>query len=246
MQKKNLRTLSGEENRMIKIERKDTEKTELAIEDLQRARKSGGTYNTENVNAALIQIFHGKCYICENKNATSYQIEHLIPHRGKSELKYDWQNLFWSCAHCNNMKLDKYEPILDCTKASVEKMITFRKTGYFGTDEKLEFTAVDENSEAVKNTISLLEDVYYGTTPQKRVEARVIRRNLRKELSKFKEYVREYQESEDEEEKEDMGYLIKKELGDNSEFTAFKRWLIWDNEIYSELGKYIPKSALKE
>lgn len=63
---------------------------------------------------------------------------------------------------------------------------------------------------------------------------------MRKNISEFKEYVREYQEAEDEDEKEDIGYLLKKELKDSSAFTAFKRWLIWDNEIYSELEKYIP------
>lgn len=127
---------------MIRIERKNTPKAQLAIADLQKAYKSGGTYNTDNVNAAL----------------------------------------------------------------------------------------------------SLLKDAYYGTTPQKKIEARIIRKTLRKELAEFKEYVREYQEAEDEEEKEDAEILIRKELKDSSAFTAFKRWLIWDNEIYSELEKYIPEN----
>ena len=230
------------EQRMIRIERKNTPKAQLAIADLQKAYKSGGTYNTDNVNAALKEMFHGKCYICENKAITSYQIEHLIPHRENKELKYDWENLFWSCAHCNNIKLAKYEPILDCTKENVERLIAFRKKGYFGTDETLEFVSLVEDSEAVKNTVSLLKDAYYGTTPQKKIEARIIRKTLRKELAEFKEYVREYQEAEDEEEKEDAEILIRKELKDSSAFTAFKRWLIWDNEIYSELEKYIPEN----
>ena len=42
--------------------------------------------------------------------------------------------------------------------------------------------------------------------------------------------------------KEDAEILIKKELKDSSAFTAFKRWLIWDNGIYSELEKYIPEN----
>ena len=108
---------------MIRINRKNTEKTRLAIADLQKARKSGKTYNTKPVNAALVETFHGKCYICENKKATAYQIEHLIPHRDNRKLKYDWENLFWSCAHCNNIKSDKYEPILDCTKENVERLV---------------------------------------------------------------------------------------------------------------------------
>lgn len=58
----------------------------------------------------------------------------------------------------------------------------------------------DDNA-AIRNTILLLNDAYYGTTPQKKMEARIIRKTLRKDLSKFKEYVREYQEAENEEEK---------------------------------------------
>ena len=198
---------------MIKIERKETEKTEQAIADLQKANDNESTYNIESVNRALREVFHGKCYICENKAAT--------------------------CAHCNNIKSDKYESIIDCTKEPVEKMIAFRKKGYFGTDEKLEFIPIDKEREDVKNTIALLEAVYYGTTPQKKIEAQIIRKTLRQNLSNFKEYVREYQETEDKEEKEDIGYLLKKELRDSAAFAAFKRWLIWDNEMFSEIEQFI-------
>ena len=96
---------------MIKMERKRTEKSK------------NGSYNTPEVNAALKELFHGKCYICENKQITSYQIEHLVSHRGNVDLKYDWNNLFLACAHCNNTKLDKFEPIIDCTKENVEELI---------------------------------------------------------------------------------------------------------------------------
>ena len=88
-----------------------------------------------------------------------------------------------------------------CTQEEVENLIAFRKKGYFGTDEKLEFVPLVEENESVENTVSLLKAVYYGTTPQKEIEARIIRKALRKNLSEFKEYVREYQEEGNEEEK---------------------------------------------
>ena len=223
---------------MIKVERKSSEKAEKAIESLRREKARSGSYNTPEVNAALREMFHGKCYICENKQITSYQIEHLVSHRGNADLKYDWNNLFLACAHCNNTKLDKYEPIIDCTKENVEALIAFRRTGYFGTDEKLLFEKLDDRIE-VENTIKLLQEVYYGSTPQKKMESTILRRMLRKELSAFKEYVREYHEGE-EEEKEDLKYLLQKELRDSSPFAAFKRWLIRDNrEVYAELLGYI-------
>lgn len=223
---------------MIKVERKLTDKAQKAIESLEEAKAKNASYNTLEVNSALREMFHGKCYICENKEITSYQIEHLIPYRGNKELKYDWNNLFLSCAHCNNIKLDKYVPIIDCTKENVEEYIAFRKKGYFGTEEELVFEKLDSRKETI-NTVKLLEEVYYGFTPQKKMESKILRRTLRKELSQFKEYVREYQEAEDEE-KEDLKYLIKKQLEDSSPFAAFKRWLIRDNkESYSELLPYI-------
>lgn len=223
---------------MIKVERKSSEKAEKAIESLRREKARSGSYNTPEVNAALREMFHGKCYICENKQITSYQIEHLVSHRGNADLKYDWNNLFLACVHCNNTKLDKYEPIIDCTKENVEALIAFRRTGYFGTDEKLLFEKLDDRIE-VENTIKLLQEIYYGSTPQKKMESTILRRMLRKEFSAFKEYVREYHEAEDEE-KEDLKYLLQKELQDSSPFAAFKRWLIRDNrEVYAELLGYI-------
>ena len=102
---------------MIKVERKDTEKARVAILALQKAKQRGSDYNTPKVNEALKEMFRKKCYICENKDGiSSYQIEHLTPHRDNADLKYDWKNLFLSCAHCNNIKNAKYVPILDCSE----------------------------------------------------------------------------------------------------------------------------------
>lgn len=223
---------------MIKVERKTTEKAKRAIDALKIEKARNGSYNTSEVNEALREMFHGKCYICENKQITSYQIEHLVPHRGNIDLKYDWNNLFLACAHCNNIKLDKFDPIIDCTKENVEELIAFRKRGYFGIDEELVFDVLDHRPE-IKNTVKLLHEVYYGSTPQKKMEATIIRRLLRIELSNFKEYVREYMEAEDEE-KEDLKYLLQQQLRDDSPFVAFKRWLIRDNsDTYPELLSYI-------
>lgn len=223
---------------MIKVERKLTEKAKKAVESLQNAKAKNGPYNTPQVNAALREMFHGKCYICENRDVTSYQIEHLKPHRGNADLKYDWNNLFLSCAHCNNTKRDKYDPIIDCTRENPEERIAFRKKGYFGIAEELIFENLDSGEETI-NTVKLLQEVYYGSTPQKQMEAKILRRTLRKELLVFKEYVREYQESE-EEEKEDLRCLLKQHLGNSSPFAAFKRWLIRDHkEAFPELVRYI-------
>ncbi len=214
---------------MIRYNRLDTEKARAAEKSLEEAEASNKSYNAPEVNGALKEMFRGKCYICENKEGiSSFQIEHLKPHKGDAELKYDWNNLFWSCAHCNNIKNAKYDPILDCTKVDVDKKIAFRKEGYFGKDEKFQFIPLEEGAE-IENTVALLYEAYYGSTPQKKVEAANIRKALRRSLSDFKNLIREYCEAEDYD-KEDMRCLIHKELGQGSPFTAFKRWLIWDNK----------------
>lgn len=223
---------------MVKFERKETEKARLAIALLQKAKEKKSTYNTPEVNEALCEIFHGKCYICENKNATSSQIEHLRAHKENIDLKYDWNNLFWSCAHCNNIKSDKFEPILDCTKEEIDNVIAFRKEGYFGTDERLVFEPLDNRPETI-NTVQLLNAVYNGTTAQKKIEARVLRKGVREELAKFKGMIRDYEDAEGED-KEDLRLYVKKELKNNSAFTSFKRWLIKDHkEYFSEFLAYL-------
>lgn len=86
----------------------------LATEKL----KKSGTYRCGDVHTRLQNDFHNKCYICEEKDISSINIEHFRPHEGKNiDLKFDWNNLFFACAHCNNTKLanPKYDLILNCT-----------------------------------------------------------------------------------------------------------------------------------
>lgn len=225
---------------MVKFERTKTEKSQKAIKSLEEQKSKGknGTCNTPEVNSALQEMFYGKCYICERKGLEAMEIEHLVPHREDLDLKYNWNNLFLACHHCNNTKGAKYDPILDCTKEEVDRKIAFRKTGYFGKDEKFVFDILEQTEKTI-NTQKLLENVFYGSTPQKEMESKVLRKALRKELSKFKNQVREYKEAE-EWEKEDLRCLMKRELSEKSEFAAFKRWLIRDNkERYPELNTYI-------
>ncbi len=172
-------------------------------------------------------MFHRKCYICESKECSSFQIEHLMSYKRNVELKYDWNNLFLSCAHCNNIKSAKYEPILDCTQIDVDSKIAFRKKGHFGSDEVYEFQAMEDGIE-IQNTIELLNEIYHGKTEQKKLEAVQIRQKLRRDLYEFKIMIREYEEAE-ETDKEDLKYAIRKEVGAGAAFAAFKRWLLWDN-----------------
>ena len=68
--------------------------------------KANGSYEKTDVVEQLRKDFHNKCYICEIDKLQDPQVEHLRPHfNGKNkDLKFDWNNLFWSCGHCNGVK----------------------------------------------------------------------------------------------------------------------------------------------
>lgn len=215
---------------MVKVEREsNSEKIIKAKEILDKEKnKNNGNYNQPEVVDALKVVFNNKCYLCENKKITSYNIEHLKPHRNEDKnLKFLWENLFLACAHCNNIKSDKYENILDCTEIEVDKLISFRKIGSFAWEEKIEIIGLNEDK-AVKETVELLEKIYEGNTFLKTMESLNIRKELREEIHDFINAINEYQET-DGEDKEDAKFLVRKHLKSNSPFAAFKRWIVRDN-----------------
>lgn len=229
---------------MIKIERNlESPKIAKAIEILEKEKvKLHGSYDKPEILDALKIVFNKKCYICENKRITSYNIEHLRPHKKKNiDLKFSWENLFLACAHCNNIKLDKYEKILDCTKVDVDELISFRKRGNFSWDEDIEIIAL-QHSREIEETADLLQKVYSGTTEMKKLEWSNIRKELRNEIVKFIDAVNDFKES-DGEDKEDAKNLIKRHLKSNSPFAAFKRWIVRDNN--ENLGEFLQEDGLK-
>lgn len=230
--------------RMIKFNRNLNKKEIIRAKEVlnEQKNKNNGDYNKSEVIEALKIVFSRKCYICENKNITSYNIEHLRPHRRiNNDLKFDWDNLFLACAHCNNIKSGGYINILDCTKIDVDELISFRKKGNFSWEEKIEIIGLN-NTKEVLETVDLLNKVYNGTTSAKKLESFNIKKQLREELQNFIGYINEYSESEGEE-REDIMFLIKKELKPSSSFTAFKRWIIRDNK--DKLKEFLEQDGIK-
>ena len=55
------------------------------------------SYNEPDTIQKLKEIFYDKCYICEIQGLQDGVPEHLIPHNGDINLKFNWDNLFWAC-----------------------------------------------------------------------------------------------------------------------------------------------------
>lgn len=105
---------------MVKVERTPRAPDSLAEEK----QKANGKYNLPDVVELLYHDFRGKCNICEMDKLQSSEVEHLKPHHNGQfkDRKFDWNNLFLSCPHCNSVKNQaKYDDmILDCCKTDPE------------------------------------------------------------------------------------------------------------------------------
>lgn len=216
------------------------EKSQPAPECLEVEKaKSNGDYKCANVLERIKNDFKNKCYICEYKEPLVINVEHFRPHQGDINLKFNWNNLFWSCSHCNNIKLANYDNILDCTDNThdVENKLKyiFKPFPY----EQVQIIELDNSAETIM-TRDLLTAVYNGTTKLKSIESANLRNKLLEEIMDFQRLLFDY--FRDTNSQEDINYFLIKIRGHvhrASNFTAFKRWVILENEkLKDEFEKY--------
>ncbi|MCI8300351.1 MAG: hypothetical protein HFI69_08380 [Lachnospiraceae bacterium] len=140
---------------MVKIKRSFPAPESLKEE----AKKANGKYDKQDVILRLKEDFHNKCYICEMTELQDPNVEHLYPHKnGKyMERKFDWENLFWSCGHCNRIKNNsKYdEGILDCCKQDPEECLRFDLN-----DDSVIIKVADNNDLIQKRTAELIIEAF--------------------------------------------------------------------------------------
>ena len=53
-------------------------------------------YDSKDVWEELSKVFHKKCYICETSEPQDINVEHFVPHQDDEDLKFDWNNLYFS------------------------------------------------------------------------------------------------------------------------------------------------------
>jgi len=200
--------------------------------------KKDGDYKCGKVLSRLKKDFMNKCYICEF-TPLSINVEHFRPHKKDKDLKFSWDNLFYSCGHCNNTKLAKYDDILDCTKLEddIENKIKYILNPFPAESIKVEALNSEESTVSTK---SLIEAVFNGTTKMKKIESANLRNFLLKDIEKFNKYIQRYQNLTDSNDKEHFLDKIKSNLDKSSNFVSFKRWIIRENQsLLKEFGKYI-------
>jgi hypothetical protein len=178
---------------MVHFEKSQPAPDCLAIE---KGKKSGD-YKCGNVLERLKVDFKNKCYICEQKAPIAINVEHFVSHKGDENLKFDWNNLFWSCSHCNNSKLGSYDNLLNCTVSSdnVETAIHYSLKPF--PFELPSFKVLNNNAKTVQ-TKELLEAVYVGKTKLKLIESANLRDLLLTEIQDFQKWLTDYFKSDSE------------------------------------------------
>lgn len=155
------------------------------------------------------------------------QVEHLKPHfNGKyMERKFDWNNLFWSCGHCNGVKNQrKYDDhIIDCCNSDPEKRIYFRLH-----EGNTDVTAINLEDYDARMTAELVTEVFNITNSGMRVYKSDFRfKELNKEMNKLYDTLEELDQT------PNSAFALKKLqalIRKESRFAAFKRCYIRENK----------------
>ena len=228
---------------MVNVVKSSVVPASLATEKL----KVSGSYRMADVVEQIFTDFNNKCYLCEEKEITNINVEHFKPHRNANvDLKFDWANLFYCCAHCNNVKGDRieFDNILNCTLESddvLNKVKLKIEAMPFG---EIQVIPLDDD-EATQNTALLLSRIYNGETPLKLLEGVNLRKRIIREVNEFINLLFDFDdETNTPEEKEDYRNKLRRKLSEKSPFTAFKVWTIRGKpELLAELGDFIPTVA---
>ncbi len=216
------------------------EKSQPAPECLvSEQAKASGDYKCGDTLDRIKDDFKNKCYICEYKEPVTINVEHFKPHRGNRNLMFSWENLFWSCGHCNNIKLDGYTDIINCTDSNenIETRIKISIKAF--PMEQVNVEPLDTNPSTL-STVELLNSVYNGTTKLKTIESNNLRTKIQTDIADFRKYLFDY--FDDDLDGRDKRYCllqIKKHLRRSSNFTLFKRVIVRENPVLrNEFEKY--------
>jgi len=185
-------------------------------------------YRSERVISILQKDFFNKCYICEEKNPTTINVEHFRSYKNNEALKYNWDNLFYACAHCNRIKGSQYDHMIDCTKDDPEMYLYILFDSYpeyyVEVRDKLYSAENDETKE-------LLDKIYNGAgTAISEFEARNLKSKISDEIKEFTEYIDEYLNEHDAKLRKVYWGIIKKMLSRESKFSGFKRSIVMQSE----------------
>lgn len=217
---------------MVKIQRSPVPPASLSME----AKKACGSYCREDVVIQLREDSCDKCYLCELKNLSDPEVEHLRSHdnRRRKELVFDWNNLFYACRHCNLVKTaDKYyDKILDCCAMDPESVLE-----HVYMDGHVEIHSKSDDEKA-RMTADLIQNCFELKNSGIRVAACQYRvHELAESMGVFYKVLNKYKENP---EVQRYRRSLHGMLNRSSKFAAFKRTYIKKHiRDYPELAELV-------
>jgi len=199
-------------------------------------------YAGEDVLNNLKEIFHDKCYLCEIKDPTSINVEHFDAHQGDEKKKFDWNNLYYVCGRCNNIKLARYNNLLDCADPTYDVFkLVKHLPPHTPYQSKILIQAMDKDAKTLE-TAQLLDEIFNTEkTINKKITGTYLRKKVFHRYNRFLELINEYIDEElpprrKDEALERLQVLVSKK----QEFSAFIRWIVLeDSYLLKLLGDHI-------
>ena len=148
-------------------------------------------YRDNPIFALLQRDCNNKCYICEQESLTDLQVEHRVSRKFNPALELEWNNLFLSCTHCNQVKLNHFNEILDCTVDDPEE---FLEISVHSFPREYVNVAVLRNTYEATETATLLNLVHNGEAPAIRcARCHNLRKKIIETLNFLRDKISEYQ-----------------------------------------------------
>lgn len=191
------------------------------------------SWTEEDVVGQLRADQNGKCYLCERKLVTDFQVDHLKSRDNHPRLRFKWPNLFWCCSYCNRKKSSSFDNILDPSQDEIEELL--RQSLDF-PNAKAIFSATGTPTEESDATIALLERIFNGTNRIRTIREQQFYDYAVAHITSFQKMAISWLEDPCEEAKR----AIIESLDRKSEFLGFKYWIIKSNERLSgAFGSFI-------
>lgn len=196
--------------------------------------KQKRSWRGQDVERALLDDQHGKCYLCERECVTDYQVDHLLCRAKRPDRTFTWGNLLLSCGYCNQKKGDNYDNILNPVTQEVEKLIR-QEMDYAAS--RVNFTTVSANPRT-GCTIRLLNSIFNGTQRLRTQREQRFYDYLLSRIAMFERLVAAWLLSPS----AGLARAIGAELSAKSEFLGLKYWIILSKaELQREFGHHLSR-----
>lgn len=183
-------------------------------------------YDGEDVKAQLLEDQHEKCYICERKLGTDFEIEHLRSQEKYSKLQKEWSNLFMACGYCNRKKSSSFDDNLYPLDTNIEDEIEQRID--FSSNKASFVTTIDDVPH--QNTVRMLHVFYNGKKKMRVIKEERFFDEAKQKMNRFLEKVNTFLM----EPTPANRALVASELSIEQEMLGFKYWVIRDNHLEAE------------